>query len=111
MSSAPTFPNALARLRDVFAFYHRSPTIAANALELEDCTYDAARAALAGRVSFAALRAELGRAAAESFPHDPAAAIRLGQVMTRLAAHVYERTGGQLVGVAVTFPVPTPSVR
>ncbi len=55
MSSAPTFPDTLTRLRDVFAFYHRSPTIAANALELEDCTYDAARAALAARVSFAAL--------------------------------------------------------
>jgi hypothetical protein len=91
MSAAPSFPHALARLRDVFAFYHQSPTIAANALELEDCTYDAARAALAARISFAALCSELGRAATESFPQDPAAAIGLGQAMTRLAAHVYER--------------------
>lgn len=91
MSTAPSFPLALARLRDVFAFYHRSPAIAASALEFEDCTYDAARAALAARVSFAALCAELGRAATDSFPEDPVAAIRIGQAMSRLAARVYER--------------------
>ena len=91
MSTSPSFPDAIARLRDMFAFYERSPTLATNALEFEDCTYDAARAALAARMPFAALCAELGRAATESFPQDPIAAIRIGQAMTRLAAHVYER--------------------
>ena len=91
MPTAPSFHDALSRLRDVFAFYHQTPTIAANAIEFEDCTYDAARAGLAARVSFAALCAELGRAATESFPQDPAAAIRVGQAMTRLAAQVYQR--------------------
>ena len=71
MSITPSLPKPFARLRDVFAFYHQSPTIAATALELEDCTYDAARAALAARVPFAALC--------------------LGQAMTRLAAEIYER--------------------
>ena len=91
MPTVPLLPDALARLREVFAFYYRSPTIAAKALEFEDCTYDAARAALAARVPFAALCAELGRAAMESFPEHPLAAIRLGQAMTCLAAEVYER--------------------
>ena len=103
MPTSPSFPDALARLRDVFAFYHQRPTIAANSLEFEDCTYDAARAARAARVSFPALCAELGRAATESFPQDPAAALRIRQAMTRLAAQVYERRAASQSAPAVTF--------
>ena len=91
MSTALTFHDALARLRDVFAFYHQSPAMAIHSLELEDCTRNAALAGLAARVSFAAVCAELGRAAVESFPHDRVAALGLGRTMTWWAAHVYGR--------------------
>ena len=91
MPAAPTFQDALARLRDLFAVYHKSPGIAAKSLELQDCTRDAARAALAGRMSFAALCAELGRAATESLGHDPIAATGIGRLMSRWAAHVYRQ--------------------
>ena len=91
MPNPPTFQDALDRLLDVFAFYHRRPAIAASSLELEDCTRDVAQAALATRMPFAALCAELGRAAAESLAHDPIAAVGVERQMTRWAAHVYER--------------------
>jgi len=91
MSTALTFHDALARLRDVFAFYHQSPTMAVRSLELEGCTRDAALAGLAAQVSFAAVCAELGRAAVESFPDDRLAALGLGRTMTWWAAQVYGR--------------------
>jgi len=91
MSTAPTFDDALARVREVFAFYHTSAVNAAGSLELEDCTRDAAGAALRGRVPFAALCSELGRVAVESYPSDAIGARALGRAMTRWAAHVYER--------------------
>lgn len=90
-STAPAFREALARVRDVFDFYRQSPAAAGTSLELEDCTRDAARAAIMAGVSFPALCAELSRAAVESLPHDPKAAGGLGRSMTGWAAHVYER--------------------
>ena len=87
--TAPAFQTSLTRLRDVLAFYRQKPYVAASSMELEDCTRDAARAALACRVPLAAACAELGRAATDALAHDPLAAISLGRVMTRWAAEVY----------------------
>jgi hypothetical protein len=91
MLADPAFHDALARLRDVLAFYRQAPDRAATSLELEDCTRDAARAGLAGHVPFAAVCAELGRAATETIAHDRLGAIMLGRIMTRWAAEVYHQ--------------------
>lgn len=91
MSTAPTFHEALARLRDVFARYHQSPATAIHSLEFEESTRVAAYAGLEARVSFAAVCAELGRAAVDSFPNDRVAALGLGRTMTWWAAQVYGR--------------------
>jgi hypothetical protein len=89
MTAPAAFQTALTRLRDVLAFYRQTPYVAASSMELEDCTRDAARAALAARVPLAAACAELGRVATEALVHDPLAAISLGRVMTRWTAEVY----------------------
>lgn len=91
MSTAPTFHDALGRLRNLFAIYHQSPGMAIHSLELEDRTRAAALAGLAARVSFAAVCAELGRVAVESFPNDQVAALGLGRTMTWWAAQAYGR--------------------
>lgn len=91
MTAAPLFQDALVRLRDVLAFYRETPSLAATSLELEDCTRDAARAGLGSRVPFAAVCAELGRAALDSLAHDPLTAIAIGRIMTRWAAEVYHQ--------------------
>ena len=91
MPATPVFHDALVRLRDVLTFYRRTPHLAATSMELEDGTRNAARAGLEARVPFAAVCAELGRAATESLAHDPLSAVGLGRVMTRWAAEVYHQ--------------------
>ena len=100
MPASPVFHDALLRLRDALAFYRQTPHLAATSMELEHGARDAARAGLEGRVPFAAVCAELGRAATESLAHDPLSAIGLGRVMTRWAAEVYHQHAMSGAGVA-----------
>lgn len=89
MADTPTYEDALARLRDVLAIHSAFPGALLDTAELGEGTRVAARAALGRGVPFAALCADLGRAASEGLPRDPLAAVGIGRVMTRWAAHVY----------------------
>lgn len=100
MPAPPVFHDALVRLRDALAFYRHAPHLAATSMELEDGARSAARAGLEGGVPFAAVCAELGRAATESLAHDPLSAIGLGRVMTRWAAEVYHQHAMSGAGAA-----------
>lgn len=91
MTPSPRFDAALARVRDTFAFYQQFPSVLVHSLELEDRTRDAARAAFDQRMPFAAVCAEFGRAAAESFPQERLAAIAVARAMARWAAPVYHQ--------------------
>lgn len=92
MQSIPPYPDALARVRDVFVFHAATPSFLTSSLELEDCTHAAARAALRSRVPFAALCADLGRIAAETLDADRLGAITVGRAMAHWAARVYRQT-------------------
>jgi hypothetical protein len=85
------FDTALARIRDVFAFYQQFPSVLVHSLELEDCTRDAARVAFAARMPFPAVCAEFGRVAAEALPHERLAAIAAARAMAKWAATVYQQ--------------------
>ena len=111
MPTSPSFPDALARLRDVFAFYHQRPTIAANSLEFEDCTYDAARAARAARVSFPrALRGAWPRGHGV-LPAGPGCGASDRASDDPLGGAGLRATRGQPVGSRCDVPVPTTWVR
>ena len=92
MTPLPPFDTALARIREVFAFYRTFPSVLVHSLELEDCTRDAARAAFEARMPFPAVCAEFGRLAAEELPHERLAGIAVARAMAKWAATVYHQT-------------------
>ena len=85
------FDASLARIRAVFAQHSPAPSVLKHSLELEECTRDASRAAVAASMPLVAACAEFGRAAAESFPTDRLVAIAISRTMTRWASEEYHR--------------------